>query len=81
MHLLLKVFGGLIGQGHADAPAFRTYSLAEFERLVAVFTEKRFVTERHLPAGAGFMFARIPRALAAALRMGTFSRSPEGRLR
>ena len=60
MHLLLKVFGGLIGQGHADAPAFRTYSLAEFERLVAVFTEKRFVTERHLPAGAGFMLRALP---------------------
>jgi len=50
MNLLLKVPGLPIGQGHADAPGFRTYARREFERLLAAFPDRRLVFERFAPA-------------------------------
>jgi SAM-dependent methyltransferase len=50
MHWLLKLPGSPLGQGHADAPAFRTYSRPEFERMLAPFAERRLVFERFAPA-------------------------------
>lgn len=50
MQWLLKLPGSPMGQGHADAPAFRTYRRPEFERLLAPFAERRLVFERFAPA-------------------------------
>jgi glycosyltransferase involved in cell wall biosynthesis/SAM-dependent methyltransferase len=53
MHWLLKVPGSPMGQGHADAPAFRTYSQPEFEGMLARFEERRLVFERFAPTSWG----------------------------
>jgi SAM-dependent methyltransferase len=49
MQLLLRIPGRPVGQGHADAPGFRTYTRQEFERLLAPFPDRRLVFERLAP--------------------------------
>lgn len=49
MQWLLKIPGRPVGQGHADAPGFRTYTAQEFERLLAPFPDHRLVFERLVP--------------------------------
>ena len=49
MQWLLRVPGRLVAQGHADAPAFRTYARREFEALLGAFPRKRVAVERPPP--------------------------------
>jgi SAM-dependent methyltransferase len=49
MNLLLRIPGSPVGQGHADAPSFRTWSPRQFEALLAPFVDRRLVFERYAP--------------------------------
>jgi ubiquinone/menaquinone biosynthesis C-methylase UbiE len=72
LRLIGSVAGGLAGHGHADAPGFRLFTAAEFDRLLQPFAERRQVVER-LPtttkrhtgiAGAVFNHVVVPVARA-----------------
>jgi len=57
MHRLLSIPGAPIGRGHADAPVFRPYSRAEFERVLSRFDTVSVVTERPPPLPAALQAA------------------------
>jgi ubiquinone/menaquinone biosynthesis C-methylase UbiE len=50
---LLRIPGGLVQRGHADAPSFRPYTRREFARILEPLYLERFVFERPPPFRAG----------------------------